>query len=293
MENKNFYVYKHTNKLNNKIYIGITCQEPLKRWLNGKGYTNNDYFTKSITKYGWENFNHEILYKNLTKKEAEDKEQELIKMYKSNLREYGYNLDNGGKINRFTQETKNKISKSNKGKLAWNKGLHIGVGEKNNFYGKHHTEDTKRKISLANKGRKKTQEQKNKVSNSCKKTWKQKIANGYKVSDETRKKISLANKGRVSTFKGHHHTEESKQKLRNAHLGKQVDKKLILKMVEKNKKPIFCYDKNWNFIKEYESIIAASKELKIYSSNISRCLKDTKASAKGYKFKYKENNDEK
>lgn len=32
MEEKNFYIYKHTNLINNKIYIGQTCQKPENRW---------------------------------------------------------------------------------------------------------------------------------------------------------------------------------------------------------------------------------------------------------------------
>ena len=56
---------------NNKKYIGITCQEPEKRWINGKGYKTNDYFFRAIQKYNWNNIKHEILFNNLTKKEAE------------------------------------------------------------------------------------------------------------------------------------------------------------------------------------------------------------------------------
>ena len=52
----NFYVYIHTNKINNKKYIGITCQNPSKRWRNGNGYKNG-YFAKAIKKYGWDCIN--------------------------------------------------------------------------------------------------------------------------------------------------------------------------------------------------------------------------------------------
>jgi hypothetical protein len=92
----NYKVYKHTNLINNKVYIGITKQEPKKRWQNGYGYIDNDYFYHSIIKYGWESFNHEIIFDNLTKKQAQEKEIELIKHYKSNDRKYGYNMSKGG-----------------------------------------------------------------------------------------------------------------------------------------------------------------------------------------------------
>ena len=54
-----------------------------------------NYFTNAIKKYGWANIEHKILYTNLSKEEAEQKEIELIKEYKSNKREYGYNLTEG------------------------------------------------------------------------------------------------------------------------------------------------------------------------------------------------------
>lgn len=289
MNENRYYVYKHTNNINGKIYIGITSQIPKNRWLNGKGYLGNDYFTKSINKYGWNNFNHEILYENLKKEEAEQKEQELIAYHKSNNRDFGYNIDNGGKTNRFTDETKKKIGESHKGKPAWNKGLHINIGENNSFYGHHHSEETKKKISAANKGRKKTLEQLQKVSQSCKKTWKEKIANGYVFTEEQKRKLSEANKGKPSRFKGHHHSEETKEKLRLSHLGKKQSKEAIEKTAKKNRKPILCFDKKMNFIKEFDSTISASKELNIHSSNITRSLKHPSTTAKGYKFRYKEN----
>lgn len=95
MTEREYCVYKHTSPTN-KVYIGITCQEPEKRWRNGKGYADNDYFYKSIQKYGWENFKHEILAKNLTQEEAYKLEIEIIKKYDSTNREKGYNAHKGG-----------------------------------------------------------------------------------------------------------------------------------------------------------------------------------------------------
>ena len=92
----NYKVYKHTNIINNKVYIGLTKQEPKRRWQNGYGYIDNSYFYNSIIKYGWDGFKHEVLYDNLTKEEAMQKEIELIKYYKSNNRKYGYNMSKGG-----------------------------------------------------------------------------------------------------------------------------------------------------------------------------------------------------
>lgn len=113
MEEKNYKVYIHRNKINNKVYIGITSKKPEERWKNGHAYHGNKYFTSAIKKYGWDNFEHEILFENLTKEEAEQKEVELIAKYNSANREFGYNIQNGGSSNgRFTEETKEKIRQS-------------------------------------------------------------------------------------------------------------------------------------------------------------------------------------
>lgn len=93
-----YIVYKHTSPCN-KVYIGITSQSPEKRWQNGRGYIKNNHFWNAIQKYGWDNFKHEILYDNLTKEEACQKEIELIALYNSNNREYGYNISLGGETN--------------------------------------------------------------------------------------------------------------------------------------------------------------------------------------------------
>ena len=122
---------------NKKVYIGITCQKPNERWRNGKGYKKSQIKIRSaINKYGWENIEHKILYIGLSKVEAEQKEIELIDFYKSNQKEYGYNIENGGNcIGTHSKETLKKMSANRKGKCC---------GKENSFYGKHHSEETKK-----------------------------------------------------------------------------------------------------------------------------------------------------
>lgn len=98
MEEKTYYLYKHTNKINGKCYIGITVfnDNPYKRWgKNGSGY-NTQFFGRAINKYGWDNFEHEIIFKDLTESEAKEKEQLYIKMFDSSNPKKGYNLTKGG-----------------------------------------------------------------------------------------------------------------------------------------------------------------------------------------------------
>lgn len=112
----NYKVYKHIFP-NNKIYIGITRQKPENRWRNGTKYYNNQYMRNAIKKYGWKNIKHIILFDNLTKAEAEQKEIELIRNNKSNIREYGYNILEGGNVSKgMTEEGKQKMIEKNKGK---------------------------------------------------------------------------------------------------------------------------------------------------------------------------------
>ena len=131
--NDNYIVYMHTSP-SNKRYIGITSQSPERRWQkNGAGYKNHVYFWNAIKKYGWDNFKHEILFKGLTKEEAEQKEIELIAYYNSNNEDYGYNLSSGGESGskgyKYTDEQRKHMSEVHK-------------GEKNGMYGKRHTEET-------------------------------------------------------------------------------------------------------------------------------------------------------
>ena len=126
-----YLVYTHIFP-NDKVYIGITSQKPNERWKNGKGYYGSTRIHNAIQKHGWENIQHEILYENLTKEEAEKKEKELIQKYKSYDDKYGYNLELGGNLNKeISEETRKKLSK----KLS---------GKNNPMYGKHMSEENKK-----------------------------------------------------------------------------------------------------------------------------------------------------
>ena len=122
MENK-WQVYIHINKINNKKYIGITSEkDPNKRWKNGLGY-KRQIFYKAIQKYGWDNFQHKILFTNLTEQQAKQKEIELIALYNTNNSLYGYNQTKGGDaVPEKTDELKLKISNSLKKYYQTDKG---------------------------------------------------------------------------------------------------------------------------------------------------------------------------
>lgn len=121
---------------NNKKYIGITKQNPSKRWGRGSGYYGQMVYN-AIQKYGWENIKHNILLFHLTKQEACLKERELISQYKTTDRLYGYNIGEGGECGccvsgekHWTyniprpESTKQKISKSLQGQLIGKNNPH-------------------------------------------------------------------------------------------------------------------------------------------------------------------------
>lgn len=159
-----YKVYKLTSP-SGKIYIGMTMQPLEKRFMNGHGYKGCPAIWKAIQKYKWENFKHEVLLDGLTKEEAEQKEIELITFYKSNQKGFGYNIENGGNVlGTHSEETKRKISEANKGRIITKESIEKRrktieknggcSGEKNSFYGKHHSEEVKKKQSEFMKGNK-------------------------------------------------------------------------------------------------------------------------------------------
>lgn len=115
---KKYIVYMHKNKINNKVYIGITCQKTNYRWGAGSGYKKQPKFYNAICKYGWDNFEHIILFQNLTFEEAKQKEIEIISKYNAFTKKYGYNATKGGDGTKgvpCSEAKKIKISKANKG----------------------------------------------------------------------------------------------------------------------------------------------------------------------------------
>lgn len=87
-----YCVYIHTNRETFRCYIGLAKGNCKKRWGHqGYGYHNQKDFWDDIQKYGWDNFDHEILEDGLTKEEAYDREHYYINHFNSSNPKYGYN----------------------------------------------------------------------------------------------------------------------------------------------------------------------------------------------------------
>jgi len=113
---KQYCVYMHKNKINGKVYVGQTVHQdtPNERWKKGKGYKNYGSFWDDIQKYGWNTFEHIIVKKNLSLKESNDLEKELITHYLNLNMCYNKRIvGNNNKENKhYSQISKQKISKS-------------------------------------------------------------------------------------------------------------------------------------------------------------------------------------
>lgn len=97
MEDRNYCLYRHTNLINGKVYFGVTKNKlEYRAGKNGARYWQCTYFNNAIKKYGWDNFSHEVIAENLTKDQASFYERTMIKAYRANDREFGYNIQPGG-----------------------------------------------------------------------------------------------------------------------------------------------------------------------------------------------------
>ena len=152
---RKYTVYCHTNKLNGKRYVGITCQKPELRWRNGNGYVGQ-VFHNAIIKHGWEEFTHEILFSGLSKEAAELKEIELIAKWRTNDSKYGYNASSGGESGNNGAKCSEQRRKKMSDRMTGDKNPMYG--KKGGMSGKKLTEEQRLKISKGNKGKKRSAE---------------------------------------------------------------------------------------------------------------------------------------
>lgn len=133
MKNKKIYtVYKTTNLINNKTYIGVHYTDNIYDDYLGSG----NALHSAIKKYGITNFKKEILFTFNILEDAYNKEAELVNE-EFVKRDDTYNLRLGGVGNSWqhavgkpgprlgkknSPETCAKLSKALKGRTAWNKG---------------------------------------------------------------------------------------------------------------------------------------------------------------------------
>lgn len=221
-------VYKATNQVNQKVYVGKTTETLTHRrarhlWDANSG--SERIFQRAIRKYGIDGFVFEILCRCISGTDMDQKEVEMIRRLNSR-NPHGYNMTDGGE-----GTTGREVSEEVREKMRVR------------MTGRKHTEEARARISAGHIGIKHTDETKAKhraamIGN--------KINLGRKASDETKAKLSAAkmghkfNTGRKQTPEwikkrrkanignkyraGHKWSEEHKAKLREACTGwKQTD----------------------------------------------------------------------
>ena len=200
------YVYKITNTVNGKAYIGISIHEPEKRRIRDhlSGYGNR-IIAKAVKKYGKDAFTYEILEANVFDEFLPELEVFYIEKFNT-VAPHGYNLTSGGDHGIPSEETRQKMSEALK-------------GEKHPLYGKRHSAETRQKMSESAKGRKNSEEHRRKMSEAQK---------GKKHSAETRRKISESAKGKK-------HSAETRQKMSESAKGKIISEEHRRKLSEVNK----------------------------------------------------------
>ena len=172
------YIYKITNLINNKIYIGQTRYTIERRFKEhiwtSKSEQNNIPLQNAIRKYGAENFRIEKIDEASSKEELDEKEIYWIKTLNAQNPEIGYNVCRGGERgpggplfagHKHSEETRAKMSADRMGSKNANYGNHRKMpeeekqkhacpGEKNGMYGKHQSDEKKEKIRQTHLGKK-------------------------------------------------------------------------------------------------------------------------------------------
>lgn len=273
----NYTLYCHTNMLNNKKYIGITCQKPENRWgNNGDGYKLQPKFYNSIRKNGWDNFKHEILFSSLTAEEAFKLEQEYIELYETI--EKGYNVSLGGYTENKKQVvclTTNKIYNSvseaardnNISASNLSHCLHGDYNTAGNIDGiklewRFVVEDFNIDVKLK-------KEQKEKYKKEKFLLYKEAYLNGETITNIAK---------RYGT---------SKETISNILKEGGIE---VLSSSKKQRKPVEQYSKNKEYIRRFDSMTEALKSVGYSDNNISRLKKACEEGRlfKGYYWKYEE-----
>lgn len=142
-----YTIYKYTNSVNGKVYIGQTSKTMSERaQKNGHNYSECRKFYSAIKKYGWDSFVPEVICTVETIDEANELEQRYISIYNSTNDMYGYNIALGGSNHEMSDETKRIISEKAKERY---------IDPMNNpMFGRAHSKESKKKQSDAKLGEK-------------------------------------------------------------------------------------------------------------------------------------------
>lgn len=246
-----YCLYVHQNPENLKMYIGIT-NNVKRRWAKkAESYKHCPKIYCAFKKYGWDYFNHIVLFDGMTKEEACEKEKAWINAAK--LADKTYNLADGGKgvSGVIYSEERRRI-----------------IREK--LTGRPCSEETRRKISIATKGKK------------AKKI--------FAFDPKTRKLIAEypSIRAAAAALNIHHTNISSVAKYKKAIAGGYI---WSYSLNVDFSHPIFntlrdttvyCYDLQGNYVCEYSSAAEAAKAVGGLACPIGECCSKNKLTYKGY-----------
>ena len=202
------YIYKTTNLITNKIYIG---QKKATRFIEHYKGSGKRLWV-SIKKYGFDNFKVELIEECESQEELDEREKYWIAACDARNPDVGYNLAKGGLTS---------YGRSGSQAYWYGKHLPLDVRQKislkqTNSKRKPCSEETKQKLRLANIGKKHniSEEKRKNIGRHPS------YLKGKHLSDETKKKISETKKANPVSHKGikwsHRMSEEAKKKISNA-----------------------------------------------------------------------------
>ena len=187
-------IYKTTNLINGKIYIGQDFKNNPKYLGSGK------LLNLAIKKYGKDNFSKETICSCTNEKELDEKEIFYIKLFNSTNRNFGYNICEGGR------------------------SFRIMIGENNSNFGKKMSEETKEKLRQKRKLQKMSDNEKEKLRQRF--TGANNPNYGKKLSQEQKDKMQEGRKrkgiyeGVNHPYYGKKHSTETKAKWSEIRKGK-------------------------------------------------------------------------
>lgn len=226
------FIYKITNNINGKAYVGQTTKDIPTRWkqhvYDALGRGVDTLFYRSIKKYGIENFTIEEIDGANSLSELNYKEWLLI--YKlDTMSPKGYNLIAGGKNRKCSEETKKKMSLAQKGKVfSEEHKKRMSLAGKNRVMSK----ETKEKLLKANKGKIVNKETRAKLGAVSKRRWGNMTKEQKAHISETCREKFIGSKnpmyGKIPWNKGKKHSKETREKISKKAQGRKKPRKNIL-----------------------------------------------------------------
>lgn len=257
---RTFYIYCHTAP-NGKRYVGQTCQEPERRWSEGRGYRHQGHFKRAIDKYGWDSFEHTILCSVSSKEYADFLEQWFIEKWDTFNPEHGYNHTKGG----------------------------------GGCLGHKLSAEAIAKLRQANMGRELSGDHRKKISDTLKRRYASGEIQVVPKSPDVLAKMSAERIGEGNPMYGRHQSKETRKRIGAASLGKKRPAKWKESISEGRLKSnlvkrcsVYQFTMNGELVGSFKSLKEAQEKTGCASSNISACCRGKYRQAYGYIWCYQD-----